>query len=146
MPRPYIPKSLKSKVVERANGYCEYCYSHSGHSPSSFVIDHIYPFSLGGLSESKNLALSCGDCNNHKYQKTHYFDPVTNQKVNLFHPRKNYWPNHFQWNEDETIIIGISPSGRASLNLLNMNREGNINLRHLMILVGLHPPKEYIKD
>ncbi len=91
------------------------------------------------------MALACGECNGHKYTKIQYTDPITSEKVDLFHPRKDYWPEHFQWNEDDTLIVGISPKGRATLDLLDMNREGNVNLRILLLMVGLHPPKEYVK-
>jgi hypothetical protein len=52
------------------------------------VIDHIQPVSRGGKTIAENLALSCQTCNNYKYTKTEAVDPVTNQSVSLFHPRK----------------------------------------------------------
>jgi len=129
----YIPEKIKLKVRQRAKGYC-------------FDIDHILPVSLGGKSTLENLALACGECNGHKHTKTHFIDPVTLQKTRLFHPRKDYWLKHFQWNQDESIIVGISTIGRTTVDLLEVNREGNVNLRYLLQLVGLHPPKDYIKE
>lgn len=61
-----------------------------------------------------NLALSCQHCNNHKYNKTVGRDPVTTGAVPLFHPREQRWQNHFEWNSDYTLIIGLTPTGRAT--------------------------------
>ena len=143
---PDSRETLRIKVQKRAKGYCEYCYAPMSFSPTGFDIDHIVPVSKNGKTILSNLALSCSDCNGHKHTKTHYFDPITSQKTALFHPRNDYWLDHFQWNEDETLIVGTSTKGRATLELLDMNREGNVNLRVLLQLVGLHPPKKYIKE
>lgn len=142
----YIADKIKQQVRKRSNGYCEYCYASMSFSPTQFDIDHILPVSLGGKSELSNLAIACGECNGHKHSKTHFIDPITLSKTRLFHPRQDYWPKHFQWNEDYSLIVGITPTGRATTDLLEMNREGNVNLRFLLQLVGLHPPKEYITD
>lgn len=146
MPRPYLSVFIKRLVVNRANGYCEYCYVPSSFVPDTFPLDHIEAYSLGGLSEPENLAQSCTPCNGHKYDKTYYFDPLTNQKTLLFHPRKDYWPDHFRWSEDKTLMIEITPKGRATAELLDVNREANVNLRKLLIMVKLHPPKFYPED
>ena len=50
----YIPKIVKMKVWEKANGHCEKCDSTYG-----LQIDHISPLSRGGLTESSNLQLLC---------------------------------------------------------------------------------------
>jgi hypothetical protein len=47
---------------------------------------------------------------------------------------------HFEWREYFTEIIGISPSGRATVNRLQLNREGLVNLRRILVDAGLHPP------
>lgn len=109
-------------------------------SPASFEIDHIFPISLGGLTTLENLAYSCGGCNCHKSNKTTYHDPLTFEEVNLFHPRNDKWHQHFQWNDDETLIIGQTPIGRATVALLQLNRQSNINMRTLLIKSKLHPP------
>ncbi|MGB0930462.1 MAG: HNH endonuclease [Chitinophagales bacterium] len=143
MRRKAIPLKIKLLVRERAKGYCEYCLASSSFATDFFPIEHIIPDSLGGNSHPQNLALSCSRCNGHKYNKINGFDPLTNQEVKLFNPRKDDWQSHFQWNEDETMMLGITPTGRATIDLLNINRENNINLRSLLRLVGLHPPEEY---
>lgn len=115
----------------------------SDYAPTSFTIDHIVPESLNGLTELKNLAYACGTCNRNKYDKISYLDEITKTEVKLYHPRKNKWFHHFRWNKDETTLIGLTPTGRATINLLQINRASNINQRSLLLLVGLHPPTDF---
>lgn len=142
----YVSVADQRLIKERAFGYCEYCYAHSGFSNAYFTHDHIHPVSLGGDSDLTNLCLCCVTCNNHKYNKTVGTDPLSNTKVALFHPREDYWLDHFVWNEDETLVLGITPKGRATVECLKVNRDGVVNIRILMQMAGLHPPKEYPKD
>ena len=146
MPSKYISASLKKLVKERAQFYCEYCYAPVNFSPSYFEFDHIFPSSLGGLTTAENLAFACGVCNNSKSNLLQYLDPFTDELVNLFHPRNNLWTAHFQWNEDSILIIGLTPSARATAFLLQVNRPSNVNLRRLLTEAGFHPPKFYPKD
>jgi len=46
------------------------------------------------------------------------------------------------WNEDFTLIIGLTPTGRATVETLQLNREGLVNLRRLLYAMGEHPPAE----
>jgi hypothetical protein len=75
-----------------------------------------------------------------KYTKTEALDPVTNQSVSLFHPREMIWEEHFTWNEDVTQAIGITPVGRATIALLQINRDGVINMRRVLAIMGYHSP------
>ncbi len=135
-----MTNAAKKKVQERAKYCCEYCLSQSKFSADSFVIEHIIPLAKGGTDDLENLALSCQRCNNHKFTATHSLDTATGILVALYHPRIDAWELHFQWSEDFTEIIGISPNGRASVQRLQLNRQGLINLRQVFVQVGLHPP------
>ena len=97
--------------------------------------------SRGGKTVSENLALACQTCNNHKYTKTEAPDPVSGQVVSLFHPRQMTWQDHFAWDEDVTQMIGITPTGRATVVLLQTNRDGVINMRRVLAMMGYHPPE-----
>jgi hypothetical protein len=97
-----------------------------------FSLEHIDPRSQEGETSLENLALSCQGCNNHKYTKTHARDPATGVLVPLFHPRRQPWSEHFAWNDGATLVIGISPTGRATVEALRLNREGLINLRRVL--------------
>jgi hypothetical protein len=61
--------------------------------------------------------------------------------VPLFHPRRDRWGDHFAWNADFTRIVGLTPTGRATVEKLQLNRVGVVNLRRVMLIAGLHPPK-----
>jgi hypothetical protein len=141
-----INYETKQNVYKRANGCCEYCLSQARYSTQSFSIDHIIPVSKGGNSNFDNLALSCQGCNNHKYNKTTSFDPLSNEDTELFNPRINKWNEHFHWSYDYTQIIGITKIGRATVESLKLNREGLVNLRKILFKEGEHPPSTVINN
>lgn len=133
-------KRLKQLVRARAEGRCEYCVSREDFCPDSFVVDHIVPSAKGGDDDLDNLAFACQGCNNRKYTHQEGIDPVSGQSVPLFHPRKDAWPQHFSWSQDALLSIGETPTGRATVEQLQLNRPGVVNLRKAMIILGLHPP------
>jgi len=142
MPEKRITSQQKNDVVERAKGCCEYCRSQANFAMQSFSVEHIVPRSRDGKTEIKNLALACQGCNNHKYTKTKGRDPVNGDLVPLYHPRVQKWRDHFAWNEDCTLIIGLTPVGRATVEALCLNRDGLVNLRRVLYAMGTHPPAE----
>jgi hypothetical protein len=127
-------------VIARARGRCEYCLSPVSHAVSSFAIEHIIPVEKGGPTTAENLALSCQGCNSQKYTKTEAIDPLTKQLIPLFHPRLQQWPEHFAWNQDCSLMIGLTQTGRATVAALHLNRPGVVNLRQLLYAAGKHPP------
>ena len=140
MPKIYIPVPIRKTVRKRAGECCEYCKILDSHRSSYFHTDHIIPVSKGGLTILENLAYSCGGCNPKKSAKTTATDPATGQKIPLFHPRKDDWNDHFKWDENKLHIIGITLKGELTIQTLDMNRQGLINLRGLLKEKGLHPP------
>ena len=50
------------------------------------------------------------------------------------------YQENFEWYGNYTEIIGISPSGRATVSRLKLNRDGLVNLRQVLVNAGLHPP------
>lgn len=126
-------------IATRAKYRCEYCLMLEAYSPSTFEIEHITPISKGGTNDLANLALACGGCNGQKSDKTTAIDPFTNLEVALFHPRIQIWEQHFEWSDNTLNIVGISPIGRATVELLMMNRLQLVNLRTLLMLAGQHP-------
>jgi hypothetical protein len=130
----------KQMVIRRARGCCEYCQNQLRFTNQAFSIEHIIPKSRGGKNSLDNLALSCQSCNNHKYTKTTGVDPITGKTVPLYHPRQQSWEEHFAWNDDCTLVIGITPTGRATVATLRLNKSGLVNLRRILYAVGEHPP------
>jgi hypothetical protein len=135
-----ITRKQKQIVGERAGGCCEYCLSQARFSPQPFSVEHITPRAASGASTFDNLALSCQGCNNLKYTKVEGRDPSTKNMVALYHPRQHTWEEHFNWNEDYSLLVGISPTGRASVELLQLNRDSVVNLRRVLFIMGEHPP------
>jgi hypothetical protein len=142
MPESRVTAQQKKAVAERANGCCEYCRSQARFAIQPFSIEHIIARSQGGETVMDNLALSCQGCNNHKYNKTEGRDPVSGDLVPLYHPRNQQWSDHFAWNEDFSLIIGLTATGRATVETLQINREGVVNLRRVLYTMGEHPPVE----
>jgi hypothetical protein len=140
MPSAYISAQNRQIILERAAGRCEYCQSWVEYATQAFDVDHIMPVSRGGASSLDNLAYACSGCNRHKFNHITASDPIVGQEVSLFHPRQEQWNEHFRWNEDYTLVIGVTATGRATVEALHLNREGVVNLRRLLRMIGLHPP------
>lgn len=143
MPNIYFSKKDRKFIQERAKFRCEYCQILEAYV-QQFVSEHIIPMSKDGSSNLENIANACGACNNHKYNKTEGFDIVTKKNFPLFNPRKDSWLDHFSWNEDYRLILGITPVGRVTIEQLQLNRSKLLNLRDLLILGGKHPPKDLL--
>ncbi|MBI3651248.1 MAG: HNH endonuclease [Acidobacteria bacterium] len=137
-----ISASLRQTIAERAQGVCAYCRSPEAYATERFSIEHIRPRALGGLTVADNLALACQGCNGHKSIKTVAVDPETNEAIALFHPRQPIWREHFSWSEDGLRIEGLTPAGRATIALLQMNRLSLINLRRALVAIHVHPPHD----
>ena len=140
MTKQRISGQLRQLVRQRAKGYCEYCLCPEAYATQAHSIEHILPKSRGGASTEDNLALSCQGCNGSKYNKTRARDPATRRMAPLFHPRKHDWHDHFAWSPDCLYLTGLSPIGRATIDALDLNRDGIIHLRSLLLLNREHPP------
>jgi len=140
---PDVPSRQQRQQIEaRANGVCEYCKSPVQYAVQSFECEHIIPVTLGGNTTLGNLAFACGGCNRCKSINIVGIDPDNGQAAPLFHPRQQQWHNHFIWNENFMLIIGITATGRATVKALRLNRPGVINLRRILLMASEHPPKE----
>jgi HNH endonuclease len=111
---------LRRLVVNRAGNRCEYCRLSQEGQEASFHIDHIKPRARGGSTERDNLALACASCSLRKSARRSALDPLTGRKVPIFHPRRQNWLRHFRWEGME--IVGSTATGRATVQLLDMNR------------------------
>jgi hypothetical protein len=131
---------LREQVSVRALGCCEYCRSQARYATQAFSVEHILPRVQGGATNLDNLALACQGCNNHKYVKVEAPDPLSGQLAPLYHPRRDRWDTHFAWSDDFSQIIGLTPTGRATVEALHLNRDGVVNLRRLLYTIGQHPP------
>lgn len=46
----------------------------------------------------------------------------------------------FWWNDNFTLIIGLTPTERTTVEALQLNREGVVNLRRILYAMAEHPP------
>jgi hypothetical protein len=132
----------RGEVVARAGGLCEYCQSPEWAGTQSFSLDHVVPVSGGGGDDLNNLALCCQGCNNKKYNKVAGQDPLTREVAALFNPRLQRWRDHFRWSDDFLRMEGLTATGRATIAVLELNREQLVNFRRILCAAGDHPPRE----
>lgn len=70
----------------------------------------------------------CSFCNAYKGPNLSSVDPLTGRVVPLFNPRQDRWRDHFALGGGE--VAGLTPIGRATVRLLNMNAEHRVELRN----------------
>jgi hypothetical protein len=140
-----VSQRVRDILIEQAGGRCEYCQSSMRYCPDPFSVEHIYPKILGGTNVMENLAVSCQGCNGYKGKKISVVDPLTGETVPLFHPRQQAWRDHFVWSADFTQVIGRTATGRATVEKLQLNREGVVNLRTVLLIMGEHPPQSTLE-
>lgn len=123
-----MTEAVRQFVRQRAVHRCEYCGLHQDDSPlAALHIEHIRPKKHGGNDESDNLCLACIDCNLHKGSNLTGVDPETDLITPLYHPRRENWNDHFAWSDIR--IIGRTPTGRATIAVLDLNGDDRLDLR-----------------
>jgi len=106
-------------------------------------IEHIVPLARGGSDDENNLWLACPICNGHKSDKITGTDPQDGVVAALFNPRKQIWREHFLWADDGIHIIGITPTGRATVAALHLSDDPDaLAVRMYWVLAGWQPPAE----
>jgi hypothetical protein len=136
-----ISSRTRERVRRRANYLCEYCHTAELWQYVQFTIDHIIPPSRGGTDSEDNFALACFHCNRHKGTHVTAVDPAASEEVALFNPRQQLWAEHFIWSADGLQIIGLTASGRATIVLLELNRERVRRIRAADVVAKRHPPQ-----
>jgi hypothetical protein len=66
-------------------------------------------------------------------------DPITGQIVSLFNLRRDRWEDHFAWSDDFSLMIGLTPTGRATIARLHTNHSGVVRQRQVLHQLSLHP-------
>ncbi len=132
--------SIRTMARARAGHRCEYCRLHEADLPLfPFHIEHILPKKHGGTDDPRWLAWACHYSNLAKSSNLSGRDTVTGRIVVLFNPRRQRWRRHFMW--DGPRLVGLTPCGRATIAVLNINARHRIDLRSLLIQAGLFPPE-----
>ena len=81
-----------------------------------------------------NLAWACFYCNNGKGSDLSSIDETTRSIVPLFDPRAQRWEEHFQLQDIQ--ITGLTPTGRATVGLFEMNSANQMEIRERLIRSG----------
>ena len=108
-------------VAKRADYRCEYCRAPEEAFNFPFEVEHIVPTSRGGSNALNNLALACRACNSFKSIFEVGQDSETQTLVALFHPRQHVREEHFQFLPQTGMMVGLTPTGRATILRLQLN-------------------------
>lgn len=131
-----IDAATRQRVRLRAEDRCEYCRLPQYADESRFHVEHILAqqHAPPEVDHLDNLALACHRCNLHKGTNLSSVDPETGEVVSLFHPRRDDWRRHFAL--QGAVIVGLTPTGRATASLLQFNARRRVELRQRLIAEG----------
>ena len=136
-----ISKEVRERVRRDAKNRCGYCLSPQQYMMGRLHIEHIIAVAEGGTDDEENLWMACSICNGHKSDKIDEIDPVTGERIPLFNPRTQKWFEHFKWSDDGLQVIGLTPTGRATVIALHLDRDVDaLVTRAAWVSVGWHPP------
>jgi hypothetical protein len=136
----YVSASLRREVIERAKNCCEYCLVSREDRLWPYEADHIIAEKHGGLSTSTNLCWSCYLCNGYKGSDIGSIDwDGSEQLTALFHPRRQIWSDHFDFNNQTFRIEPLTPEGRVTVFLLKLNSDEHLVSRRLLTQLGRYP-------
>ena len=136
----YISVDLQRQVRSHFAGRCAYCQTPEELTVVIFEIEHIIPRSADGQTTFHNLCLACPTCNRYKSNRQTAPDLLTGAEVALFHPHNQIWRHHFAWSAEATELIGLTATGRATIELLQINRPQMLRIRSMWLALGEHPP------
>jgi hypothetical protein len=126
--------ALREFVRRRAVDRCEYCRLPQHAVDGRFHVEHIVAQQHRQDDRPANLALACARCNFQKGTNLASVDPVTGEVVPIFNPRLDKWSEHFAFRGSE--IHGLTPTGRATVRLLQMNSRHRVELRSSLLAAG----------
>ncbi len=134
-----ISAALRRTVERRARYRCGYCLMPQQLVAVTFHIEHIVPLSRGGATNEDNLWLACPLCNLHKGIQMTAADPETGALVDLYNPRTQDWNEHLAFAEGNTVILGRTPVGRATVEALKLNLPVQVAARGRWVKLGVYP-------
>lgn len=137
-----VPRALRQQIAAEARHRCGYCLTSSSITGTPMEIDHIVPESLGGPTVRENLWLACSMCNDHKSNRIAAPDPHSGEIVRIFDPRRQVWSDHFEWSTEADLIVGKTPTGRATIVAVRLNRAEVVEARRGWVIARWHPPKD----
>lgn len=136
----YVSPELARLVRSDAGDLRGYCLCAETMLGIAHEMEHIVPEAAGGETIRENLWIACRRCNSFKSSRCDAQDQVSGKTAPLFHPRKNVWIEHFRWSSDGTLIVGLTASGRATVDALQLNHPLIVAAREMWVRIGVHPP------
>ncbi|MGL5941950.1 MAG: HNH endonuclease [Waterburya sp.] len=137
----YIRIELQRQIRDRFGDCCAYCRTAEFLTAMTFEFEHIQPLSASGETVFENLCFACPSCNRHKSDRQTAIDSESGERVALFHPQQQVWTEHFAWSENGMEMKGLTAIGRATIELLQMNRPALVRAREMWVKLGEHPPE-----
>jgi hypothetical protein len=124
----FMDAVTRQQVWVRAQYRCEYCLLPQAAAPFlTFHVEHIEAQQHVADDSLENLALACPDCNRYKGPNLTTLHPETRSIVRLFHPRRDVWSDHFEY--QGAVLVGRTPIGEATIRLLQINAEERMEIR-----------------
>ena len=133
-----VSDDARNLVERRAQGACEYCLLPQDASILPHQVDHIIGRQHRGSDEIDNLCLCCIRCNLKNGPNIASVDSQTGLVVALYHPRRQSWLEQFIIAANG-LLKGMTPEGRATVELFGMNDEDRVRLRVQLIRRGRYP-------
>jgi hypothetical protein len=128
-PRKADVRRFHDAVARRARHRCEYCHAPESFFPHRLTLDHVLPESAGGPTALGNLALCCYACQLQKLAFQVGWDSTAQAAVRLFNPRRQRWARHFRWSADGLYLDGLTRTGRATIERLQLNHWRQVQAR-----------------
>jgi hypothetical protein len=134
-----IDAVTRALIWRRAKGRCEYCRVHQDDLDFfTFHVEHIIPRQHGGSDNPQNLCLACRECNLSK--GTNFAGLMDGKIVPLFHPRRQAWKRHFEWNGG--LILGETRAAKVTVQVLNINDPARVIVRQNLWDERRLPPQD----
>ena len=135
--RAYVSGSIKKLVIARAGHRCEYCRVLAYLSAFDYHIEHIIGLQHGGPNSPNNLAYCCSICNWKKGSNISTILEFGGALIPLFNPRTQNWFDHFE--NQNGYIQPLTPTGEATVKLLELNQQNKVEERYTMEQTGFYP-------
>jgi hypothetical protein len=137
-----VGQRLRAQVLQDAGGRFGYRRLSEEITGTPAEIEHIVPQARGGPTRRANLWAVCRYCNLLKSDHIAAPDPETGALTPLFNPRAERWSDHYVWIDGGLRIQGTTPTGRATVAALALNRALLVRARSYWVSAGWHPPAE----
>jgi hypothetical protein len=139
----YVSTELRTLVVVRAGGVCEYCLIHERDTYLGCQVDHVISEKHGGPTEEWNLAFACAFCNRSKGSDIGSLSIGTRQYTRFFNPRVDRWSEHFRL--QGVVIMPLTAESEVTVAILGLNRPERVLERLTLAEHGHYPPSEAIR-